>query len=268
METVGTADKAGLHDERNYLSDERLEGESRQAVMAVPQNAQAIWNYLTSAGLSDNATAGVLGNIEQESGGSTSAGSMSNGYGLIQWTPGTAYASEGIDSGNQLDNQLKAIITYINSNGSIAKLNANSTSPTAAALYFSDVYERPAPATANNSNREQSATQVAQAASSGKWPTNTNAINAINNETNTLGGVVNAVTNPAGTIVTDVLKALGIGNPIDALERGGLMIAGAIAVLMGLKMFVSGKVPSAPSGAPQKAEKASDVADVAEVAAA
>jgi hypothetical protein len=46
------------------------------------------------------------------------------------------------------------------------------------------------------------------------------------------------------------------------------MIAGAIAVLMGLKMFVSGKVPSAPSGAPQKAEKASDVADVAEVAAA
>src|ERR1700727_489496 len=39
----------------------------------IPANAQTIYNYLTSQGLSANAAAGILGNIQQESGGNPSA---------------------------------------------------------------------------------------------------------------------------------------------------------------------------------------------------
>jgi hypothetical protein len=232
--------------------------------MAVPQNAQAIWNYLTAAGLSDNAVAGIEGNIEQESGGSTSAGSMSDGYGLIQWTPGTEYASEGIDSGNQLENQLKAIVSYINNNGSIANINANSPSPTAAALYFSDTYERPLPATANNSNREQSATQVAQAASSGNWPTSTADSGSGSGSTGSgsTGSGVNAngwptasapcSVNPStyGGCITNgfvgsaeaVLTAFHITPDTirSGLERAGFMLVGVIAVIVGVRTMTSG----------------------------
>lgn len=68
------------------------------------ENAEKIWNFLTDPkqGLSDEQAAGVMGNIEQESGylpdkeeGSDSAGSRADlGYGIVQWTFGRRTALE------------------------------------------------------------------------------------------------------------------------------------------------------------------------------
>ena len=125
--------------------------------MPVPENAQAIYTFLTGQGFSANAAAGILGNIEQESGGNPEE----SGGGLIQILG---------QAGGTLAEQLAATMKYILANGSVADINAHASSPTAAALYFSTAYERPNAALANNANREASATAVAQAASSGKWP--------------------------------------------------------------------------------------------------
>lgn len=58
-------------------------------------NEEKIWNYLTSAGLSGQQAAGVLGNVTTESGGTFSPsvnqfGSAfgADGYGIAQWTGG------------------------------------------------------------------------------------------------------------------------------------------------------------------------------------
>lgn len=134
--------------------------------MAVPQNAQAIYTFLTAQGFNANAAAGILGNMEQESGGSPTAGSDPPGAGLIQILG---------DTGGTLTSELAKTMAYINSNGSVADINANASSPAAAALYFSTKYERPNPADANNANRQQSAQDVAAAASSGNWPAGTAA---------------------------------------------------------------------------------------------
>lgn len=125
--------------------------------MPVPENAQAIYTFLTGQGFNANAAAGILGNIEQESGGNPEEA----GGGLIQILG---------QVGGTLTEQLAATMTYIKANGSVADINAHATSPSAAALYFSTAYERPNTALANNANRESSADAVAQAATSGKWP--------------------------------------------------------------------------------------------------
>ncbi|MDN5688349.1 MAG: phage tail tip lysozyme [Brachybacterium sp.] len=56
---------------------------------------EKVWNYLRGAGYSEQQTAGVMGNIERESGfnpfiaqGSASTPSTSSGWGLVQWTAG------------------------------------------------------------------------------------------------------------------------------------------------------------------------------------
>jgi hypothetical protein len=123
----------------------------------IPENAKAIYTFLTGAGFSDNAAAGILGNIEQESGGNPHSPSG----GLIQILG---------QSGGDLKEQLQATMAYIRANGSVKDINAHATSPSAAALYFSTKYERPNAALANNANRTASAELVAKAAKSGNWP--------------------------------------------------------------------------------------------------
>lgn len=132
----------------------------------VPENAKTIYDFLVHAGLSKNAAAGILGNIMAESGGNPQAeespGSMSSGYGLIQWTPGTHY----FGGPASLSTQLEAILKYISGNGSISDINAHASSPSEAAQYFMQKYERPA----NDSSlglRQSSAEAVAQEAAKG-----------------------------------------------------------------------------------------------------
>jgi hypothetical protein len=128
----------------------------------IPENAKAIYTFLTGAGFSPNAAAGILGNIEQESGGNPESPSG----GLIQILG---------QSGGSLKEQLQATMAYIRANGSVKDINAHATSPSAAALYFSTKYERPNASLANNQNRVASAELVAKAAASGKWPKGTAA---------------------------------------------------------------------------------------------
>lgn len=218
--------------------------------MPIPENAQAIWNYLTGAGLSANATAGILGNIEQESGGSATAGTMSGGYGLIQWTPGSQYFS----SPPSLDQQMPAIVAYIKANGSIADINAHASTPQAAALYFSQNYERPNPGLANNPNREQSAADVLAASKSGDWKA------GAPNQPATTDSAGGGLFSWPGDIVgffkdakTFVDALLWIVNPASWLRIGSFMLAG-ILLLFGVWVLVkvgSGEpIVKAPSSIP------------------
>ena len=100
----------------------------------VPANAAAIAAFLESRGLTKIATAGILGNIEQESGGNPMAGTNPPGRGLIRFLG---------DPGGSLASELAKTMQYIAANGSVADINANSSTPTAAAVYFSEKYERP-----------------------------------------------------------------------------------------------------------------------------
>ena len=107
----------------------------------IPQNAQKIANYLGASGLSKIAVAGILGNIEQESGGNPNAGTNPPGKGLIQ---------ELGDPGGSVSADLPRVLSYIHANGSVADINAHASSPTEAAMWFSNKYERPGvPAMAN-----------------------------------------------------------------------------------------------------------------------
>lgn len=72
------------------------------------QNARVIWNFLKYKGLSDAAAAGVLGNIQAESGFNPGVVEKANGigFGLIQWSFGRRTALEnaakkaGVDPSN------------------------------------------------------------------------------------------------------------------------------------------------------------------------
>jgi hypothetical protein len=225
--------------------------------MAIPQNAQAIWNFLTGKGFSSNAAAGIEGNIEQESGGSPTAGSNPPGAGLIQILG---------DSGGSLSSELNKTLAYINANGGVADINSHSSSPASAALYFSTKYERPDPALANNSNREQSAEQVFQAAQSGNWPAGS-AANATDTSsiTNPLGAAVEPILSWVGS---QLLDKLGVSDLKDAMERLGLILLGVALVIMGLNMLGHSVVSagSSPSGAVKTEDVAPETTEKRSVA--
>jgi Phage tail lysozyme len=117
-------------------------------------------------GLSTNAAAGVAGNIYQESGGNPSVGSGAGG-GLF----GETLANGGSTGGGTMAEQLAALSKYIATNGSVADINANASTPQAAAIYFMNKYERPNVALENEPNRVAAADYVAAAAKSGNWGT-------------------------------------------------------------------------------------------------
>jgi hypothetical protein len=196
--------------------------------MPIPENAQAIYSFLTGHGYSANAAAGIAGNIEQESGGNPRAGTNPPGAGLIQ---------ELGDPGGSLASELNVILTYDDAQGQalIAQLNSQPT-PQAAALFYSQMFERPNAGLANNSNREQSAQEVAAAAASGNWapgaPTTTTTAASGNIIPGWLQGIFNLV--PGGKGVNELGGLLDPANWIDWLERGALMLFGGILILVGI----------------------------------
>lgn len=120
-------------------------------------NAQAIYRFLIGIGLTPNAAAGVAGNIYQESHGNPAI-TGSGGGGLFGLTG---------SGGGSLTEELHSLVHYINQNGSVADINAHASSPSAAAQYFSNKYERPG--SPNMSIRIAAADWVSQAARSGNW---------------------------------------------------------------------------------------------------
>ena len=125
----------------------------------LPENVTAIVNFLIEHGYSHNATAGIAGNIYQESKGDPESVGMGGG-GLIGFTP----LPSGYVTGNpaaDLQTQLSAILTYNNGwSAYIPALNAAATPADAADIYVTDFERAGIPAA---STREASAQDVASA---------------------------------------------------------------------------------------------------------
>jgi hypothetical protein len=128
----------------------------------LPANYQRIYSFLRANGATAMAASGILGNIGQESKGNPESTDGAGNGGLIGWTPEPASYQTG-DPAADFQAQLQGLLTYIATYGSLSAINANSDSPTDAADYFMNNYERPDPAAANAPNREQVAEDVYQA---------------------------------------------------------------------------------------------------------
>jgi hypothetical protein len=125
----------------------------------VPENYATIVTFLVAHGYSDNAAAGIAGNIYQESHGDPES-EGDGGGGLIGWTPLPA----GLVTGNpsaDLQAQLEEILMF-NEQWSqyLPALNGASTPAAAADIYVTDFERAGAPVAGT---REAAADAVAQA---------------------------------------------------------------------------------------------------------
>ena len=122
-------------------------------------NAAYITTKLRATGWTDNAIAGILGNMETESNinpeiwENLNFGNMTGGYGLVQWTPATKY----IDWANaneipfqSMDSQLQRIyyevaqnIQWVNPNKTFHQFTQSTDSPYDLAIDFLYSYEKP-----------------------------------------------------------------------------------------------------------------------------
>jgi hypothetical protein len=125
----------------------------------LPDNVTAIVSFLIANGYSDNAAAGIAGNMYQESKGNPESEGMGGG-GLIGFTP----LPDGYVTGNpsaDLQTQLSAVLTYNQQwAGYLPELNDAATPADAAYIYVTDFERAGIPAA---SNRESSAQEVAEA---------------------------------------------------------------------------------------------------------
>jgi len=114
-------------------------GAGSPGVGSLIANASAIGHYLEAAGANKIATAGIMGNMLQESGGNWNIG----GGGLIQILGA---------SPTSLGQSLQQTISYINANGGMGPINAAYNVAQATEIFMNQ-YERPAPATENLARR-------------------------------------------------------------------------------------------------------------------
>jgi hypothetical protein len=125
----------------------------------LPDNVTAIVSFLLANGYSDNAAAGIAGNMYQESKGDPESEGMGGG-GLIGFTPLPA----GYVTGNpatDLQTQLNAVLTYNQGWASyLPALNAAASPADAASIYVTDFERAGIPAA---STRQASADNVASA---------------------------------------------------------------------------------------------------------
>ena len=125
----------------------------------LPDNVTAIVSFLLANGYSDNAAAGIAGNMYQESKGDPESVGMGGG-GLIGFTP----LPSGYVTGNpaaDLQTQLNAVLTYNQGWASyLPALNAAASPADAAYIYVTDFERAGIPAA---STREASADNVAGA---------------------------------------------------------------------------------------------------------
>ena len=125
----------------------------------LPANVTAIVSFLLAHGYSDNAAAGIAGNMYQESKGNPESEGMGGG-GLIGFTP----LPDGYVTGNpavDLQTQLAAVLSYNQGwSGYLPELEDAATPADAAYIYVTDFERAGIPAAAT---REASAQAVAQA---------------------------------------------------------------------------------------------------------
>lgn len=121
-------------------------------------NAQYIFSFFKNKGWSNNAIAGILGNMQAESSlnpgrwQSEDIGNTSGGYGLVQWTPASKYLEWVSGDASTMDNNLSRIIYEIE-NGlqwiptdeyplSFASFTTSTETPSYLASAFLKCYER------------------------------------------------------------------------------------------------------------------------------
>ena len=125
----------------------------------LPENVTAIVSFLLAHGYSDNAAAGIAGNMYQESKGNPES-EGDGGGGLIGWTP----LPSGFVTGNvtaDLQTQLNAVLTFNQGWASyLPALNAAASPADAAYIYVTDFERAGIPAAAT---REAAAADVASA---------------------------------------------------------------------------------------------------------
>ena len=125
----------------------------------LPDNVTAIVSFLLANGYSDNAAAGIAGNMYQESKGNPESEGMGGG-GLIGFTP-LPYGYVTGNTAADLQTQLKAVLTYNQQWSSyLPELNDAASPADAASIYVTDFERAGIPAA---STREASAEDVAAA---------------------------------------------------------------------------------------------------------
>lgn len=124
------------------------------------ENALYLYNALSSTGWTLNSICGMLGNMQTESSINPGrwqndiVGNMSDGYGLVQWTPATNYTNWVSGDPSTMDNQISRIYYELDNNlqwipTSTYPLSFNdfknsNQSPEYLAYAFLANYERPA----------------------------------------------------------------------------------------------------------------------------
>lgn len=216
--------------------------------MANAQIDSSIWSDLHSLGLNDTATAGVMGNMAQESGMSPTI----HGGGLMQWIGSRWQAlvnyanSRGLDPHSEsaqvgyFGQELKAGNEGITLQG----LNSQS-SPSAAALYVSQNYERPSPLYANNANREAQAVNFYNQYTGSALVSPSPGLDGLMNTSTAGSGSPGATAFPSGgDIISQIDQSMSL-NSFNILHPGQSLTqeAGAIAlrtvfVLIGLILII------------------------------
>lgn len=125
-------------------------------------NAMYIYAYLKNEGWSNNAIAGILGNMHVESSfnpgrwQNDDVGNSSGGYSLVQWTPASNYINWVAGDPSEMDNALSRIIYDLNQgngfqwiptstyNFSFKDFSTSDLPPSTLARSFMLCYERPA----------------------------------------------------------------------------------------------------------------------------
>jgi len=113
-------------------------------------NARQVYAHLKSKGLPDNVIAGIMGNLQQESGFNPGAvGDGGNSIGLAQWYQdrGNAlrnFAQQRGTDWNHMGTQLDYLLDEINRGYPDLIKKMSSMNPYDAAILFHDVFERSA----------------------------------------------------------------------------------------------------------------------------
>jgi len=150
-------------------------------------NASYIHKYLKAKGWSNNAIAGILGNMEHESSinpgrwQSDNVGNMSGGYGLTQWTPASKYTEWADGLGydySTMDSNLARIIYEVENriqwiattgyNYTFEEFTKSTDTPYNLACAFAWNYERSA-TVLYGTPAEQQALRVKRGGSASKW---------------------------------------------------------------------------------------------------